>query len=203
MPESKENIKIIHADSIKYLDGIKDKEFDLILTSPPYLDAEVDGAYYDFLQKFLKNACRIAQTVVMFNSSRRMIEICQKFPPKCILIWHKPFTLPAYKYEPIFVYTEDKVWGRGRIYRDVLSYNGVRNKNKLHINENPVELYVEILKFFPSAQKVLDPFAGSGTTGIACLKMLRQCMMIEFLPENIKIINERIDKYVKENNRCD
>ena len=39
---------------------------------------------------------------------------------------------------------------------------------------------------------VLDPFAGSGTTGIACLNTNRKYILIEREEEYIKIINSRL-----------
>ncbi|HUS49108.1 MAG TPA: site-specific DNA-methyltransferase, partial [Candidatus Paceibacterota bacterium] len=39
---------------------------------------------------------------------------------------------------------------------------------------------------------ILDCFAGSGTTGLACKSLKRSCIMIEKEPKYIKIIRRRI-----------
>lgn len=39
---------------------------------------------------------------------------------------------------------------------------------------------------------VLDPFAGSGTTGVACKNLGRDFILIEKEPEYIEIINKRL-----------
>ena len=39
---------------------------------------------------------------------------------------------------------------------------------------------------------VLDPFAGSGTTGVACVKMGRDYILIEKDPRYIEIIKRRV-----------
>ncbi len=44
---------------------------------------------------------------------------------------------------------------------------------------------------------ILDPFGGSGTTMVACLKLNRKCILIEKEPEYIKIINARVKPYLK------
>ena len=41
-------------------------------------------------------------------------------------------------------------------------------------------------------QTVLDPFAGSGTTGVACNKLHRYFVLIEREPEYIEIIKARL-----------
>jgi len=48
-----------------------------------------------------------------------------------------------------------------------------------HPCERPVELYQWCIEYLPKADTVLDPFMGSGTTGVACAKMGRQFIGIE------------------------
>ena len=44
---------------------------------------------------------------------------------------------------------------------------------------------------------LLDPFAGSGTTGCACIKEDFNCVLIERDEEYINIINARLNAYQK------
>jgi len=170
----------------------KAKTVDLILTSPPYKDDEVPYSYYDWLDNFIKLSLEVAPRMLMFNSSQRLIEICKRFNPKTVLIWNKKFGMTAFRYEPIFLFTRDKdekIWGRGRIYKTCLSYTMT---NKKHINQNPVGLYVELLKFFPTAQVILDPFMGSGTTAVACKQLDRNFIGFEIEQKWIDITNKRL-----------
>ncbi len=48
-----------------------------------------------------------------------------------------------------------------------------------HPTQKPLALMTWCLSFFPDAQTVLDPFAGSGTTGRACKDLGRKCVLIE------------------------
>lgn len=48
-----------------------------------------------------------------------------------------------------------------------------------HPTQKPLELISWCLQLFPDAQTVLDPFAGSGTTGRACKDLGKKCVLIE------------------------
>ncbi len=65
--------------------------------------------------------------------------------------------------------------------------------NKGHSAAFPVGLPEWFIKLFSSpADIVLDPFAGSGTTGLAAQNLGREFCLIELLEENVKTIKERI-----------
>lgn len=49
------------------------------------------------------------------------------------------------------------------------------------------------LSFFPDAETILDPFMGSGTTGVACVRLGRAFLGIEIEPRYFDIACKRID----------
>ena len=64
-----------------------------------------------------------------------------------------------------------------------------------HPTEKPIALMREILVDFTNpAQTVLDPFMGSGTTGVACAKLGRKFVGIELEERYFEIACERIEK---------
>ena len=64
-----------------------------------------------------------------------------------------------------------------------------------HFATMPVKLAEKcILAGCPEGRLVLDPFAGAGTTGLACLKHGRRFLGIELNPEYIEIANVRREK---------
>jgi site-specific DNA-methyltransferase (adenine-specific) len=64
-----------------------------------------------------------------------------------------------------------------------------------HPTEKPVPLMREILQDFTNpGQTILDPFMGSGTTGVACAKMGRKFIGIEMDPKYFDVACERIQK---------
>jgi site-specific DNA-methyltransferase (adenine-specific) len=69
------------------------------------------------------------------------------------------------------------------------------SKNKLHSSAKPVELISKALDAFEEKQeKVLDLFAGSGSTLIACEQLNRKCYAMEIDPRYCDVIIERWEK---------
>ena len=64
----------------------------------------------------------------------------------------------------------------------------------LHPTQKPVEIMQWCLGFLPKSCTVLDPFAGSGTTGVACIKRGHPFIGIEADPGYFEIMCARIRK---------
>ena len=62
-----------------------------------------------------------------------------------------------------------------------------------HPTQKPVELMEWCLGFLPNAQTILDPFMGSGTTGVACARLGRKFIGIELEPRYFDIACRRIE----------
>lgn len=71
-----------------------------------------------------------------------------------------------------------------------------RTGNKLHPTEKPVSLMEQFVKW--TAGVVLDPFMGSGTTGVACMNLGREFIGIEIEEKYFDIACERIDQAQKQ-----
>jgi DNA modification methylase len=67
-------------------------------------------------------------------------------------------------------------------------------RERSHPNEKPVELLLDVVGTHSrSGSTVLDPFMGSGTTGVACAKLGRRFIGIELEPKYFDIACKRID----------
>lgn len=66
-----------------------------------------------------------------------------------------------------------------------------RTANEFHPTEKPVYLMEQVVKWTRGV--VLDPFMGSGTTGVACMNLLRQFIGIESEPKYFDIACRRIE----------
>ena len=63
-----------------------------------------------------------------------------------------------------------------------------------HPTQKPVALMRWCLGFLPDAKTILDPFMGSGTTGVACVKTGRSFIGIELDPDYFDIACRRIQE---------
>jgi site-specific DNA-methyltransferase (adenine-specific) len=66
--------------------------------------------------------------------------------------------------------------------------------SKFHPTQKPVALFEYLIKTYTNeGDLVLDNCAGSGTTGVACLNLNRNFILIEKEPEYVEVINNRIN----------
>lgn len=63
-----------------------------------------------------------------------------------------------------------------------------------HPTQKPVALMEWCLGFLPDAKTILDPFMGSGTTGVACVNRGRSFIGIEIEPKYFDIARRRISE---------
>ena len=78
----------------------------------------------------------------------------------------------------------------------VYSNNGLmaKERGRVHPTQKPVAVMEWCLGFLPDAQTILDPFMGSGTTGVACAKTGRKFIGIELEPKYFDIACKRIEE---------
>lgn len=68
------------------------------------------------------------------------------------------------------------------------------NQPKLHMTQKPIKLMHELINLFTNeGETVLDPFMGSGTTGVACKNMDRKFIGIEINEKFFSIACKRIE----------
>ncbi|MFE9886266.1 DNA-methyltransferase [Streptomyces scopuliridis] len=103
-----------------------------------------------------------------------------------IIPWRKPISRPVkngFRRECEYV-----LWGtRGDPLRHaptvylpgMLEGSQPRGKNRLHITQKPESIMRQLVRIAPAGGTVLDPFAGSGTTGAAALAEGRRFLGIE------------------------
>ena len=76
---------------------------------------------------------------------------------------------------------------------DVLKYAPVRASDRKHAAEKPTGLFTDLLRVCGPGT-VLDPFMGSGTTGVACVQTGRNFIGIEIDAGYCEIARKRIEE---------
>lgn len=77
----------------------------------------------------------------------------------------------------------------------IFDYHPSQAEAKQHQTQKPIALMTWCLKQLPpNVEVVLDPFMGSGTTGVACAKLGRRFIGIEIEPKYFDIACRRIEE---------
>jgi len=79
---------------------------------------------------------------------------------------------------------------KGIVSRKIGEDNGKRH----HPTQKPVALMEWCLGFLPDANSILDPYMGSGTTGVACARLGRRFIGIEIEPRYFDIACRRVEE---------
>lgn len=127
-------------------------------------------------------------------------DITNGFPVRQIIIWKRKgginfnagYFLPTYEVIYLIAKPDFKLAPKANAYGDVWEFKQeIKNP---HPAPFPVNLIDRIISS-TEAEKILDPFIGSGTTAIAALLNNRKFFGIELSPEYIAMANERILKF--------
>jgi DNA modification methylase len=73
------------------------------------------------------------------------------------------------------------------------------SRGRTHPTEKPVSLIRALIAKLPPGEIILDPFAGSGTTGVAALSEGRRCLLVENDPHYAAICRDRVTKALGRN----
>lgn len=90
--------------------------------------------------------------------------------------------------------------GPDRMYKQI--WNGIvregepaaNNQFRQHPTQKPIALMAWCLGFIDPAAHILDPFMGSGTTGVACANLGRKFIGLEIEPKYFEIACRRIEE---------
>lgn len=130
------------------------------------------------------------QHVVLFGSNH----FGQRLPVGTKLIWIKKYDTSF----GTFLSDAEEAWmkgGNGIYCKRDCSMNGAgANFQKLHPTQKPVGIMAWVMDRakIPQGATVLDPYMGSGTTGIACVRTGRKFIGIEKDPTHFSNAVERI-----------
>ena len=208
---------LINDDCFQALKGIDDKSVDYVLTSPPYNRKRNDkyseyddniNDYYTFLltitdillEKTIKHIFMNIQA--NYYNREDVYKYIGHYADKIqnIIIWEKTNPMPASgnnitnAYEYIIVLGNEPLKSNATYTKNHITTNICRNEfHKVHkavMNQELSDWLIE--KFTKEGDIILDPFMGTGTTGVSCKKYNRKFIGIELVEKYFKIAEERL-----------
>ena len=217
-----ENINqvIILGDSIEILPILENDSFDLLLSDPPYgmdfksgwnnkekiANDKIEDTITLF-EEVLKNSVPLLKDNAHFylfgniDFLPQIKPIIEKYLNlKSVLIWDRKVIgmgdLRSYGFSyDIIYFGYNKVWKdlNGTRDRDILQFNRVTPAANIHPTEKPLDLLEYLIKKSSNENdKILEPFAGGGSTLIACKNTNRLATGIEIEEQYFNLIKNRI-----------
>ena len=196
-------------DCLEILPTLEPGSVDAVVTDPPYKTAythhgpamPVNGRY---------SARRLAEPVVGYDTQfdpRPILrwpcvlfgadQFCDKLPAGGVFhVWDKSHGGgPDDSFSDVEI-----IWSSRQIARRIIRYlwkgvcqQGEKGRRKLHPSQKPEAVMVEAVSLTGLlAEVILDPYLGSGTTGVACVRLGRRFIGIELEPKYFAIAKRRI-----------
>jgi DNA modification methylase len=207
-------MQLICGDCLEIMKTLPAGSVDAVITDPPYLiraghgggvfgerahlvntggftDA---GCDFGFLKEFGNWFCFCSR-----RQLKELIVIAERCDRWNLITWAKPNPVPTCnnKYLPDVEYIVHG-FGRSKLfgeYKDKQSFFiwPCGDKETIHPNEKPIALMIKLIRLGTRpGDIVLDPFMGSGTTGVACIETGRDFIGIEIDPGYFAIAEKRI-----------
>ena len=185
-------VTLYHGDCLEILPTLEAGSVDAVITDPPYgmRKAEWDMNIVE-VSLWLPAAMKFCPTVV-FTGVKGAFDYPK---PDWIMAWvrrgstQRNGALRGFNnWEPILCY------GLERLSNDVIAVpNFPDDEAKDHPTSKPLKLMVKVIELLTqSGDTILDPFMGSGTTGVACVETGRNFIGIEISEDYFKIAQRRI-----------
>ncbi len=210
-------INLQQGDCLELMKGIQDESIDMVLTDQPYGIAFQSGyrtsrykkikgdQNLNWLDDFVEEIFMVSKNNTahyMFCSFHHIDifkqAIQKRFKIKNIITWVKNNTSMgdlkgdfAPKTEFIIFFQKGRRLINGKRDSNVFEYN--KTRNELHPTQKPVDMTEYMIsKFSYEGNVILDPFMGSGTTGVACVNTNRNFIGMELDEKYFKIAKQRI-----------
>lgn len=215
---------LLQGDCVEKLKEIPNDSIDLVVADPPYFQGMTHngqkGAFNDlvickpFFEKFAEELRRVLKPTgefYMFCDWRGYAFyypiLSAALPVKNLIVWDKisgAGNFYTYTHEFIMFGAMCNKNKKGtNVWREKGFSSGAKSTNgeKVHPTQKPVELIEKIIANGSNpGDTVLDPFMGSGTTGVACAKNDRRFIGIELDSNYFKIATDRIKRAKQEMN---
>jgi len=201
---------VMLGDCIGLMRGLDAGSIDFILTDPPYLVNYRDrsgrtiagDSNGSWLQPAFAEMYRVLQdggfcvSFYGWNSADKFISAWRAagFTIVGHVVFRKNYASSVrflrYQHEMAYLLAKGAPELPARPVSDVIDYG--YTGNRLHPTQKPVACLTPLIEAYaPRLGVVLDPFAGSGSTGVAALQCRRRCILIEKDDAHNETIRER------------
>lgn len=204
---------IQNVDCIEFMRTLPDKCIDLVLTDPPYginMDKGTDGFGNVRGKKYSDDWDSAKPTRETFNELLRIGKniivsggnyFTELLPQNNHwIVWDKigemKFVNPFSDCELMWTNYNKKT-----VKKYIVVQQGfvAEERERFHPTQKPIKLFSLILQDYSEENALIfDPFMGSGTTAIACLKTNRRFIGCEISKKYCDIANKRISDYLSQ-----
>lgn len=217
-----ENCELYCGDCLEIMPTLPPASLDLVLTDPPYMIQNVSAGNPNKIDPWadIINASFLYSAV--FKAFSRLLTqdggafvftnwhgfpsfykagFDADLPVRGCIVWDKQFLGPGHylrhSYELILLLPKEKFYIPNRSLKDILSFNSAKRETE-HPAEKPTQLMSCIISEVPQAKTIIDPFMGSGTTGVACVRNGRKFIGIELNEKYFDMACRRIEAETKQ-----
>lgn len=201
--------QVITGDCLEVMRGLEAGSIDAVITDPPYgISFKSNGQWFTSAQPIAGDKCASAANAV--NEAWPGVPLAMFFSPyrpfsiqwRSVLVWNKGPHVgiggdreTCWKRDFELIGVRDNRPLNGKRDSAVLFFPALVNKPSGHFAEKPVALMAYLIeKMTQPNDLILDPFCGSGTTGVACVQTGRRFIGIEIDPGYADIARARIAK---------
>ena len=199
-------VTLYQGDCLEVMRDLPSGSVDAVVTDPPYgvgLDyasyEDSTAAYYALVTAAMPEMRRIARSVVVLTPGMKHLNWWyQNYPPDWTLAWLKTNQCSRNPYGGFNVWEPVLYWAKAktRITQDGFA-RPIRQQEGVGNHPCPKELgaWLMLMQRIDGKDElttVLDPFMGSGTTGVACVQTGRSFIGIEIDEGYFAIAQRRI-----------
>ena len=187
-------------DCLKVLPTLDAGSMDAVITDPPYgIDlryasySDTETAWYSLINSVMPELRRVAKVVVMPSCAiKRLPWWYANHAPDWVIAWYKgsPGHVSMIGFND---WEPHLIWGKPQHPMHDFFQTRCGFDDNGHPCPKPIEWARWLVtRIVPCGGTVLDPFMGSGTTGVACLMEGRNFVGVELDPDYFAIAQRRI-----------
>ena len=218
--EKKDKINLMQGDCLERMKEIESGSVDMVLTDPPYgmnLTPQRKGAKFHgdkiknddnlaWCEDFFNECYRVAikNSVSMFFCNHHCVAefiVSAKlagYDIKNLIVWDKGHFGMGGNWRPvhelILICSKGRFVTHSNNLRTIINFKKIHHTKAVHPTEKPVTLLEHLITepdYNPNL--ILDPFMGSGSTGVAAKNLNRKFIGIEMDETYFKIAQDRIN----------